>query len=121
MAKILLLDDSRLVLAATKLALEADGHAVTSVDEPARFFAALSSEKPDLALVDVSMPGMEGDAVVWIARAHQLHACPILFYSAKSEAELKALAATSGVDGYICKTLDEDELRRKVKGFLAAR
>lgn len=119
MARLLLLDDSALVLNATREALEPAGHQLTCVSEPAAFFTALSSEKPDLALVDVSMPTLEGDAVVWIARAHQLHGCRIVLYSAKTEAELEALVRSSGADGFICKTGDDDKLRGEVAKFLA--
>lgn len=118
MARILLLDDSSLVLNATKLALEAARHVVIATSEPADFFVALEKERPDLALVDVSMPTLEGDAVVWIARAHQLHACRIVLYSAKSEAELQRLVVSSGADGFICKTADEELLRKKVVAAL---
>ena len=118
MARILLLDDSPLVLNATREALEPAGHTLTCVDEPAAFFTALSAEQPDLALVDVSMPTLEGDAVVWIARAHQLHGCRIVLYSAKSEAELQALVRSSGADGFICKTDDNQRLQQQVADFL---
>lgn len=117
-ARILLLDDSPLVLNATREALE-PAHQLTCVSEPAAFFTALSAEKPELALVDVSMPTLEGDAVVWIARAHQLHGCRIVLYSAKTEAELGALVRSSGADGFICKTGDDEMLRKEVDGMLA--
>lgn len=119
MARILLLDDSALVLNATREALEPSGHQLTCVSEPAAFFSALSAEKPELALVDVSMPTLEGDAVVWIARAHQLHGCRIVLYSAKTEAELVALVRSSGADGFICKTGDDEKLRKEVDAVLA--
>lgn len=119
MARILLLDDSPLVLAATREVLESAGHTAWAVGEPTKFFSLLTDERPDLALVDVSMPMLEGDAVVWIARAHQLHPCQIVLYSAKSEAELKPLVATSGADGYICQTSDNAEFLRHVVRFLA--
>lgn len=118
MARILLLDDSPLVLNATREALEPAGHAVTCVSEPPAFFTALDREKPELALVDVSMPTLEGDAVVWIARAHQLHGCRIVLYSAKTEAELVALVRSSGADGFICKSGDDEKLREQVARFL---
>jgi DNA-binding response OmpR family regulator len=118
-ARILLLDDSALVLNATREALEPAGHQLTCVGEPAAFFTALSTAEPELALVDVSMPTLEGDAVVWIARAHQLHGCRIVLYSAKSEAELEALVRSSGADGFICKTGDDERLRREVAKMLA--
>lgn len=117
MARILLLDDSPLVLNATKEALEPK-HQVTCVSEPAAFFTALSTEKPELALVDVSMPTLEGDAVVWIARAHQLHGCRIVLYSAKSETELATLVRSSGADGFICKTGDDAKLQQEVETML---
>ena len=118
-ARILLLDDSALVLNATREALEPSGHQLTCVSEPAAFFTALSTEKPELALVDVSMPTLEGDAVVWIARAHQLHGCRIVLYSAKTEAELTALVRSSGADGFICKTGDDVKLRQEIDVVLA--
>ena len=118
MARILLLDDSPLVLTATHDALEPGGHEVICTDEPTEFFTALKTQLPDLALVDVSMPTLEGDAVVWIARAHQLHRCAIVLYSAKSEAELARLVASSGADGFICKTSDDGKLRAQVAAFL---
>ena len=58
------------------------------------------------------------DAVVWIARAHQLHACRIVLYSAKSAAELEKLVVSSGADGFICKTADEALLRKEVNETL---
>jgi DNA-binding response OmpR family regulator len=118
---ILVLDDSALVLNATREALESGGYQVSTTDAAAEFLALLTKVKPDLALVDVSMPGLEGDSVVWIARAHQMHTCPIVFYSAKSEAELAALAASTGAEGYVCKTDDAQALCAKVKGFIDAR
>ncbi len=118
MARILLLDDSALVLNATKLALEAGHHEVYATSDTAVFFISLEKWRPDLALVDVSMPTLEGDAVVWIARAHQLHACRIVLYSAKAPAELEKLVASSGADGFICKTSDEVALRREVTDAL---
>ena len=119
MACILLLDDSPLVLDATREVLEGAGHTVFAVSEPARFFSLLTAERPELALVDVSMPTLEGDAVVWIARAHQLHACQIVLYSAKAADELEKLVSSSGADGFICKTMDNDELLRNVARYLA--
>lgn len=119
MARILLLDDSPLVLNATREALEPSGHQLTCVSEPAEFFTALEKQKPDLALVDVSMPTLEGDAVVWIARAHQLHGCRIVLYSAKTEAELTALVKSSGADGFICKTGDDAKLLEEIAAVLS--
>ena len=119
MSRILLLDDSALILNATKLALESAGHQVEATSEPADFFTAMKKVQPDLALVDVSMPTLEGDAVVWIARAHQLHASRIVLYSAKPAAELEQLVASSGADGFICKTSDEAQLRKLVDAALA--
>jgi DNA-binding response OmpR family regulator len=118
MATILVLDDSPLVLNATREALEEGGHRAITVDDPKDFFMKLGTEKPDLALVDVSMPSLEGDAVVWIARAHELRRCTIALYSAKTEAELQRLVTSSGADGFIVKTPDNDELRAKVTALL---
>jgi hypothetical protein len=57
--------------------------------------------------------------VVWIARAHQLHGCRIVLNSAKTETELEGLVRSSGADGFICKTGDDDKLRGEVAKFLA--
>ena len=105
------------VLNATRQTLEGAGYAVVSCTEPDQFFTVLQREKPDLALVDVSMPILEGDSVAWVAQ--RFHACPIVLYSAKAEAELKKLAKACGADGYICKTDDENKLIAEVMRFIS--
>lgn len=59
--KVLIVDDSQLVLGMTKTVLERAGVSVVALDSPIGFTKVLSEERPDLALIDVGMPALSGD------------------------------------------------------------
>jgi len=117
--KILIIDDSETVLEATQVALEEHGYEVVALDSAALFAATLNRAKPDLALVDVSMPVVKGQLLVSLARRHQLHPCVIALHSSLPEETLRALAAECGADGFVQKTADPDVLAHHVERLLA--
>lgn len=118
-AKIMIVDDSEIVREMVKLMLEEGGFDVVAVDSPFGFNSAMKLHRPDLVLVDVAMPALKGDKLVEIARRNELHACPIVLFSDRPEAELQRLARASGASGYICKTNDATALLRAVAKYLA--
>ncbi|MGC4118652.1 MAG: response regulator [Myxococcales bacterium] len=99
--KILIIDDSETVLEYLQLVLEDRGYEVIALDSAALFAATLNRAKPDLALVDVSMPVVRGQLLVGLARRHQLHPCVIALHSSLPEETLRALASECGADGYV--------------------
>src|SRR5262245_37790361 len=118
--KILIVDDSEICREIVRFVLEGRGHRVIALESPFGLAARLNQERPDLVLVDVSMPALEGPKLVEIALSHDLHRCPIVLYSDRSTDELRELVRTSGAVGFIQKTADAEHLAREVESFLAA-
>ena len=102
--KILIVDDSRLVLAITKSALERAGMAVVTLDSPIGFTRVLKDEHPDLALIDVGMPALRGDELAKLVRRRLPNSCPIVLFSERPEEELARLTEGCGAAGYIRKS-----------------
>jgi CheY-like chemotaxis protein len=117
--KIVLVDDSELTRELVKHALESQGYQVTCLDSPFGLSRAVNRERPDLVLIDVSMPGLQGDKLVQVMLSHRLHRCPLVLHSDKSEEELKELVKSSGASGFIQKKSDGPALAQAVAAFLA--
>jgi two-component system chemotaxis response regulator CheY len=93
---------------------------VVTVSSPFGLSSALLREQPDLALVDITMPGLQGDKLVEIVMRHhdRTRQCPIVLYSDRPSDQLQALAKSCGAAGFIRKTGDEALLARSVRRFL---
>jgi DNA-binding response OmpR family regulator len=115
--KIVLLDDSDLIRDLVRETLEEHGYDVVDTNTPFGFSNLLRREKPDLALLDVTMPTLRGDKLAEIAIQHGI-ACPIVLFSDRPAAELDAMAKAVKAAGYIRKTGDMDEVVRSVQRFL---
>jgi DNA-binding response OmpR family regulator len=102
-----------------RLALEEKGYEVVTRTSPFGFGATLNKERPDLVLLDASMPGLRGDKLVEISLRHNLHRCPIVFYSDRPADELREIVRTSGAQGFIQKSSDTEALGRMVGEYLA--
>jgi DNA-binding response OmpR family regulator len=118
--KILVMDDSDIVLDVTQEVLEDGGYDVVTVSSPELLPTIWNDEKPDLALIDVSMPVMSGQSVIELMRRTKLHRCPLVLYSEQPELRLEALSELCGAAGYICKTADAPTLLKRVRDFLPA-
>lgn len=119
---ILIIDDSELVLAMAKDALEEAGYRVATATngiEANRFI--FSREKPDLIIMDIMMPMLDGNKKAKILKENELSKdIPILLLSSKSDQEMRRLAEESGADGYILKPFTPVEITAKVRRCLAA-
>jgi DNA-binding response OmpR family regulator len=115
--KIVIVDDSEMIREIVKLTLEERGYEVVTIASAFGFSNTLYKESPALALVDVQMPGLQGDKLAAIARARGAD-CPIVLFSDRPEAELRRLAASAGAAGYIKKTGDMTELVHAVAKFV---
>jgi len=115
--RILLVDDSALIRASAADALDTAGFDVTvraAFDE----LLAHSIDGFDLILMDVHMPELYGDDVAFTLRGERGVTTPIYLFSSVDEAELAALAADAGIDGYIHKSVGLDELVARVRMIL---
>jgi len=115
--KLVLLDDSDLIRDLIRETFEQRGYEVVATDTPFGFSNMLRREKPDVALLDVTMPTLRGDKLAEIAVQHGV-TCPIVLFSDRPAAELDALAKAAKAAGYIRKTDDMDEVVRSVERFL---
>jgi CheY-like chemotaxis protein len=117
--KVLILDDSEIVLESATLTLEEAGYEVAPLRSPFLLFKTMQRERPDVALVDVHMPALNGDRVLEIA--HGIGAfvgTPVLLYSTMEDAELRAMAARHGADGFVRKSADREQLVSAVERWL---
>lgn len=115
---LLLVDDDRLILATLRAGLESAGYQVTTEEtaEDAESWLA-GGERPDLALIDINMPGRGG---VYLAqRIHELDHIPFLIFSAYSEKELVDRTTGLGALGYLLKPLDVTQLVPAIQAALA--
>lgn len=118
--KILVVDDSEIVLEIARFTLEQAGFTVVTRDTPFGGFAAMIHEQPDLVLLDLSMPGIDGEMLLEVigAQREQIEG-HIVFHSDRDAAELEELVSRVGVSGYIKKTNDSELLIKQIRGFLA--
>ena len=75
-----------------------------------------AEKQPDLILLDINMPGMDGLTVCQTIRDHV--ACPILFLTARIESASQILGFQAGADDYIIKPFDLDELAARIAAHL---
>jgi len=119
MKKILVIDDSSVVLDLTKKTLEACGFTVDARSDLGEFDPAAPGA-PDLVLVDINMSEFYGDDIVPFLRAEGSVTAPIYLFSNIAEQELATRAAECGADGYISKQWGVRRLLEIVKSVLGS-
>jgi CheY-like chemotaxis protein len=118
--KVLVVDDDDVCRAVVREALEEGGFDVVELGSPIGMSSVVNHEKPDLVLMDLEMPAIEGDKAVEILLKHRLHECKILLYSGRSEAELEQLARSCGASGYVPKSVTDAALAAAIRAHLPA-
>jgi CheY-like chemotaxis protein len=116
--KILVVDDSEIVCDSVTNMLEPRGYQIISLTSLFAFTQTLTTERPDLVLVDVSMPALDGDKLIHFSRKHDHVSSVMVLFSTRNKDELSRLAAQCGAAGYIQKTGDAERLQREVEAFL---
>jgi diguanylate cyclase (GGDEF)-like protein len=108
---ILVVDDDPLLAEAYALALRRAGMAVTVCSDPSRAIEALAASHPDLILMDVQMPGVDGIELARVIRQTRRYlSLPIVFLSAEQDSARQILARRLGGDDFIPKPVDLDRL-----------
>jgi two-component system response regulator ChvI len=116
MAKITLVDDDENIVTSISLALESLGHKVKGYYDGAAGLAALESDPPDLAIVDVKMPRMDGMEL--LRRLRQTTELPVIILTSKDEEIDEILGFNLGADDYIHKPFSQRLLIERVKAVL---
>lgn len=117
MSRILIIEDERPMRMALQDCLEAEDHRVlTAADGEAGLETAIR-EKPDLILLDIMMPRLDGFEVC--AELRRLgHAMPVLMLTAKGQVEDRVNGLDAGADDYLVKPFSTEELLARVRALL---
>jgi two-component system response regulator ChvI len=116
MANITLVDDDENIVTSVSLALESHGHAVKAYYDGAAGLAALENDPPDVAILDVKMPRMDGMEV--LRRLRRTSDLPVIILTSKDEEIDEILGFNLGADDYIHKPFSQRLLIERVKAVL---
>jgi DNA-binding NarL/FixJ family response regulator len=118
--RLLVVDDEAILLKAVAATLRAEGYEVTTARSGRDALVSLNQTMPDLIISDIRMPGMDGYELARILRSNpRTSLIPIVFLTAKGERKDRIDGFRSGVDAYLTKPFDPDELLAVVSGILA--
>jgi DNA-binding response OmpR family regulator len=119
MATILVIDDDSIVAKSVELSLRHDGFQVSVANSGVDGLRLARRESPDLIILDIIMPGMDGYGVCRELRADPLlGGMPVLFLTAKAKDEDKIEGFRAGGDDYLTKPFNIDELILRVKAII---
>lgn len=122
MARVLLIDDDDAVREVHAELLGMAGHQTMHAGTGAAGIEAIRSARPDLVICDVSMPGMDGYAVLEAVRADpQRASTPFLFLTGLGTRHHFRAAMSLGADDYLAKPVRQDDLLAAVDARLARR
>ncbi len=121
MARILVVDDSNTQLQSLTKLLSKHGHEVFTADNGKNAVDFARSELPDLILMDVVMPGLNGfQATRQITRNEATSHIPVIVLSSKDQDTDKVWAMRQGAREFMVKPAEEDELISKIDALLAS-
>lgn len=119
MAKILLVEDNPLNLELETDLLEMHHHQVLAAETAEIGIAMARSERPDLILMDISLPGLDGlEATRILRRDEQTRAIPIVAVTAHAMRGDAEKVAEAGCQGYLTKPIDTRTFVAQVESFL---
>jgi two-component system, OmpR family, response regulator RpaA len=119
LANILVIEDDDIVARTIERSLRGEEFRVDLASSGVEGLKAARRNRPDLIILDVIMPGMDGYAVCREIRADPvLTAIPVLFLTAKIKDEDKITGFNAGADDYLCKPFNIDELILRVRAIL---
>jgi two-component system response regulator MprA len=114
---ILVVDDDAPIRRMLERTLAASGYRVDTVSDGGSALAAIERSVPDLVILDLGLPGMDGVGVCRRIRARGL-ATPILLLTARDAVSSRVEALDAGGDDYVVKPFDVDELHARIRALL---
>jgi DNA-binding response OmpR family regulator len=113
---ILVVDDEARYVRAIRFNLEASGYEVVTAQDGETAIALVSEKEPDLVLLDVKMPGMDG--LEACRRIREFSAVPIIMLTALAQDADKVKGLDTGADDYVTKPFSAEELLARVRAAL---
>jgi two-component system KDP operon response regulator KdpE len=113
---ILVVDDDVPILRLVRAKLQADGYSVMTAGNGEDALSALEEERPDLVVLDLMMPGMDGFETM--RRIREDSTIPIILLTARTGASDKIQGLDLGADDYVTKPFNPDELSSRIAAIL---
>ncbi len=115
--RILIADDDRAIREALSRALTLEGYEVVQAPDGAQALSLIESTRPDVAVLDVMMPNVDGLMVCRVLRAER-NRLPVLMLTARTETPDRVAGLDAGADDYLAKPFDLDELLARIRALL---
>lgn len=116
MSRILVIDDERSIRRMLQVLLEGAGHTMISAEDASHGLHALAMEKPDLLILDLGLPDLDG--LECLRRLREWSTVPVLVLSARPDPADKVKALDLGADDYLTKPFDAPELIARLRALL---
>jgi len=117
--KILLVDDEPELLEMVKIRLEANNYEVITASDGQEGLDKAKREKPDIIILDIMLPRMDGYKVCGLLKADTRHnKIPIIMFTARAQESDEKLGKELGADAYITKPFESVELLGKINELL---
>ena len=113
---IALVDDDRNILTSVSIALQSEGFVTRVYTDPTAALKAIGENPPDLAVLDIKMPQMDGMELLRRIREHS--AMPVIFLTSKDDELDEALGLAMGADDYISKPFSQRLLIARIRAIL---
>jgi two-component system OmpR family response regulator len=116
-ARLLVVDDEPNIRELLSASLRFAGFEVTTAADGQQAMTAARKERPDLLVLDVMMPGVDGFDVVRRLRSEGVQ-CPVLFLTARDSTDDKVTGLTLGGDDYVTKPFSLEEVIARIRAIL---
>ncbi len=119
MGKILLIEDEPNIAEAIRFLLSRDGWDVQLLANGTEASAAIASQRPDLVILDLMLPGKSGMQILTDLRASpEFERLPVLMLTAKGQERDREAALAAGVSAFMTKPFDNSDMRAAVRALL---
>lgn len=116
MARVMIVEDEPHILEGLTFLLTREGFQVDAYEDGARAYGALAKSPPDVLVLDVMLPGLNGFEVLRKIRSEEtLAALPVLMLTAKGQRRDRECAQAAGADRFMTKPFSNAELLTVVK------
>lgn len=115
-ATIVLVDDDQNIVTSVSMALEAEGFTVRSYNDGEAGYAGIMDSPPDLAVLDIKMPRMDG--LELLEKLRQSSQMPVIFLTSKDDEIDQVLGLRMGADDYITKPFSQRLLIERIRALL---
>jgi DNA-binding response OmpR family regulator len=117
--KVLIVDDEADIVDMLQLRLDASGYQTIVARDGAEGYQKAKTEKPDILILDLMLPKMDGYKVCGLLKKDARYArVPIIMFTARTQETDKKIGLEVGADAYLAKPVDVAELLAKIKELL---